>query len=270
MVPKVALRARGSNDAHGFDPGGPKTWKSPLKSWPIKSAAEMSPAILEIPDETRREGKNGASSSENRTEMSPPRVTPQPGTPGVIERSPDDRISMTTLLNQNADLMQTWEELFAELEKDGNVIDRPNRRIIKGAGGPRSEPEPVGVRRKLQPRLEIPKNFEVIADFPRMQKFDKAVAFGAEIIRYWNRVRNRLRNRQRRAKPNAPKEVVPPQGNPGAAGKCRNLIQNAQGKCQNQIRGKPIYKPSTDLADTSGGNAEALDTASTEVVPPPG
>ena len=70
MVPNDTLKARGSTAAHGFDPGGPKTWKSPLKSWPIKSAAEMSPAIVEIPDETRREGKNGASSSENRTEMS--------------------------------------------------------------------------------------------------------------------------------------------------------------------------------------------------------
>ena len=198
MVPNDTLKARGSTAAHGFDPGGPKTWKSPLKSWPIKSAAEVSPAILEIPDETRREGKNGAPSSENRTEMSSTKaakevtasteVVPPPGTPGVIERSPEDRISMTTLLNQNADLMQTWEELFAELEKDGNVLDKPNRRILKGAGGPRSDP--VGVPRQRQPRLEIPKNLDSIPEFPRMQNFDKPVAFGAEVIRYWNRIRN--------------------------------------------------------------------------------
>ena len=198
MVPNDTLKARGSTAAHGFDPGGPKTWKSPLKSWPIKSAAEVSPAILEIPDETRREGKNGASSSENRTEMSPPRVTPQPGTPGVIERSPDDRIPMTTQPKKNAIL---------------EIPDETRREKKNGA---------------IQ-ATEVPPTEDA-----------------------------------------APKEVVPPQGNPGAAGKCRNLIQNAQGKCQNQIRGKPIYKPSTDLADTSGGNAEALDTASTEVVPPPG
>ncbi len=147
-----------------------------------------------------------AEQSQKRTERSPPGVTPQPGTPGVIERSPDDRIPMTTQPKKNAIL---------------EIPDETRREKKNGA---------------IQ-ATEVPPTEDA-----------------------------------------APKEVVPPQGNPGAAGKCRNLIQNAQGKCQNQIRGKPIYKPSTDLADTSGGNAEvtsggnaeALDTASTEVVPPPG
>ena len=66
--------------------------------------------------------------------------------------------------------------------------------------------DPVGVPRKHQPRLEIPRNLDSIPEFPKLQNFDRPAAFGAEVIRYWNRVRNRQRNWQRRASTREAKE----------------------------------------------------------------